>query len=52
MLYSGSADAGEVYYENGQKTDSFIPVADEDIKAMSARIWDYDPEEMEDIDIE
>lgn len=46
------ADAGEVYYENGQKTDSFIPVADEDIKAMSARIWDYDPEEMEDIDIE
>ena len=46
------ADAGEVYYEGGQEVDSIVPVCDEDIRAMAIRIWDYDPEEMEDIDIE
>lgn len=46
------ADAGEVYYEGGQEVDSIVPVCDEDIRAMAIRIWDYDPEEMEEIDIE
>jgi hypothetical protein len=46
------ADAGELYYQNGQKVDGYVPVADDDIQAMSERIWEYDPEEMEDVNIE
>ncbi len=46
------ADAGELYYEGGQKVDGFVPVCEADTYAMSMRIWDWDPEEMEDFDIE
>ena len=47
-----SADAGELYYEGGQRVDGYVPTAEEDICAMSAKIWDYDPEETEALNIE
>ena len=47
-----SMDAGEVYYLNGEETESYVPVAEEDIQAMSANIWGYDPEETEDVNLD
>ena len=47
-----SADAGEVYYHGGEVFEAYIPTDEEDIQTMSAKIWDYDLEEMEDINID
>lgn len=46
------ADAGELYYKAGQEIDGFVPTGVEDIHAMSERIWGFEPDEMEDVDIE
>ena len=46
------ADAGELYYEGGHRVDGFIPTGEEDIHAMSMKIWEFDPEDMEEVDIE
>ena len=47
-----SADAGELYYEGGQRVDGHVPVSEEETRRMAINIWELDPEEMEDIDIE
>ena len=47
-----SADAGELYYEGGQKVDGHVPISEEETRRMAINIWDWDPEEVEAIDIE
>ena len=47
-----SADAGELYYEGGQKVDGHVPISEEETRRMAINIWDWDPEEVEDINID
>lgn len=47
-----SADAGEVYYQGGEQTEGYIPDTEAATRTMAAKIWDYDFDEMEDINIE
>ena len=46
------ADAGELYYVNGEQVDGHIPVSEDETYRMSVRIWDYDIDETEGFDYE
>ena len=43
---------GYSVYLGGEELESYAPVAEKDMLAMSADIWGYDPEESEDMDLE